>query len=81
MVGGGRWRCSRLSPVCPRAPITSKQCSNIVLIHVIYDGVAIASHAHLSPEYLAELRGPKATTRNAYGESERLGLVPTGIGY
>ena len=23
-AGGGHWRCSRLSPVCPRAPIKSK---------------------------------------------------------
>ena len=31
-----------------------------------------------SPKYLAELRGPKARVQqpeNAYGESERLGLV------
>ena len=31
---------------------------------------------HLSPKYLAELRGAKVTTRKRlYGESERLGLI------
>ena len=30
-AGGGRWRCSRLSPVCPRAPIACRPYVIIVL--------------------------------------------------
>ena len=49
MAGRGRWRCSRLSPICPRAPIMGGH-----LLCGPYWGCAAPNGHFLSPDSLAK---------------------------